>query len=127
MKISRTLENPIYFGTEIPIIDRANAMRKEMTDAEQALWSKIRKRQLLGCKFRRQHPINQFIADFYCHEKKLVIEVDGGYHNEPTQAEHDQQRTIELEKMGIRVLRFSNEEIKDDIEAVIEKIREYLA
>jgi very-short-patch-repair endonuclease len=126
MKIYRTLENPIYFGTEIPIIDRANALRKEMTEAEQTLWSVIRKRQLLGCKFRRQHPINQFIADFYCHEKKLVVEVDGGYHNEPTQAEYDQQRTYELEKIGIRVLRFSNEEIKDDIEAVLEKIREYL-
>ena len=126
MKIARTIENSIYFGTEIPIIDRANAMRKEMTEAEQTLWSVIRKRQLLGFKFRRQHPISQFIADFYCHEKKLVVEVDGGYHNEPTQAEHDQQRTYELEKIGIRVLRFSNEEIKDDMEAVIEKIRKYL-
>jgi very-short-patch-repair endonuclease len=126
MKISRTLENSIYFGTEIPIIDRANALRKEMTDAEQALWSKIRKRQLLGYKFRRQHPIKQFIADFYCHERKLVIEVDGGYHNEPTQAEHDQQRTYELEKMGIQVLRFKNEEIMIDMEGVIEKIRKLL-
>lgn len=127
MKINRTLENSIYFGTEIPIIDRANALRKEMTEAEQALWSKIRKRQILGYKFRRQHPINQFIADFYCHEKRLVLEVDGGYHSEAFQAEHDEQRTYELEKLGIKVVRFGNEEIMMDMEGVIEKIREFLS
>lgn len=127
MKINRTLENSIYFGTEIPIIDRANALRKEMTEAEQALWSKIRKRQILGYKFRRQHPIHQFIADFYCHEKRLVLEVDGGYHSETSKAEHDEQRTYELEKLGIKVVRFGNEEIMMDMEGVIEKIREFLS
>ena len=127
MKTNKTLDNPIYYGTEIPIVRRANILRKEMTDAESILWSKIRRRQLQGCRFRRQHPINQFIADFYCHEKKLVIEVDGGYHNEPTQNEHDQQRTYELEKLGLHVLRFSNDEVKKNLNVVIGKIIESLS
>jgi very-short-patch-repair endonuclease len=131
MKIKRfytnsTLENSIYFGTEIPILERANALRKEMTDAEQLLWTKIRKRQILGFKFRRQHAIKQFVADFYCHEKRLVIEVDGGYHNDPLQMENDQQRTFELEKLELNVLRFSNDEVNNKITEVIRKIREFL-
>jgi len=125
-KSNRLLENPIYFGTELPIIDRANALRKQMTEAEELLWSKIRRRQINGFKFRRQHPINQFVADFYCHDKKLIIEVDGGYHNEPTQREHDQQRTYELEKLGITVLRFSNEEVENEMEKVIGRVGEWL-
>jgi very-short-patch-repair endonuclease len=127
MKTNRTLENPIYFGAEPPILALANTLRKGMTEAEVILWSRIRRRQLLGCKFRRQHPVHQFIADFYCHQKKLVIEVDGGYHEDPTQAERDEQRTYELEKLGIRVLRFRNEEIEKELDKVVEKIKEQLA
>ena len=127
MKINRKLENPIYFGTEIPILDRANALRKDMTEAEVVLWAKIRKRQILGYKFRRQHPIGQCIADFYCHEKKLVVEIDGGYHNVETQSERDEQRTLELEKLGIKVLRFKNEEILDNMNGVLEKIKAFLS
>jgi very-short-patch-repair endonuclease len=126
MKITHILENLIYYGTQVPIIKQANALRKEMTDAEIALWAKIRRRQISGYKFRRQHAISQFIADFYCHEKKLVIEVDGGYHNDPLQMEHDQQRTFELEKFGLSVLRFSNDEINNKMTEVIRKIREFL-
>jgi very-short-patch-repair endonuclease len=126
-KINRQLENPIYFETEIPIIDRANALRKEMTEAEELLWEKIRRRQVNGFKFRRQHAISQFIADFYCHEKRLIIEVDGGYHNQPCQAERDLQRTFELEKLGIKVLRFTNEQVENDIDKVIMEIRKCLA
>lgn len=126
MKTNKRLDNPIYFGTEIHIIDRANALRKEMTEAEQTLWSRIRKRQIKGLKFRRQHPINQFVADFYCHEKKLVIEVDGGCHDGETQSERDEQRTFELKKLGIKVLRFRNEEVTDDMDGVIEKIKAFL-
>ena len=126
MKINKQLENPIYCGTTVPTVAMANALRKEMTEEETILWSKIRKRQLHGFKFRRQHPINQFIADFYCHDKKLVIEVDGGYHNEQTQSERDVQRTFELEKLGIKVLRFNNDEVKNEIERVINLIEQAL-
>ena len=103
MKLNKTLENPIYFGAKPKILGHAKELRKDMTDAEKQLWQKLRKRQLQGFKFRRQHPLLQFVADFYCHEAKLVIEVDGGYHQTEEQKELDEGRTHELEQAGIKV------------------------
>ena len=93
-----------------------------MTKAEVALWERLRKKQLKGYRFRRQHPVARFIVDFYCHALKMVIEVDGGYHREPEQKEHDLARTKELEDMGLMVIRFSNEEVLQGIDLVIAKI-----
>jgi very-short-patch-repair endonuclease len=95
-------------------------LRKNMTDAEKALWHVLRRRQILGLKFRRQHPFFDYILDFVCLEKKLVIEVDGGQHGE--QAEYDVIRTQQLQKAGFRVLRFWNNEVLQEIEAVKEQI-----
>lgn len=91
-----------------------------MTDAEQALWRILRGRQISGLKFRRQHPFGDFILDFVCLEYRLVIEVDGGQHTEQT--EYDQIRTRILQKAGFQVLRFWNNEVLREIEAVKEKI-----
>ena len=78
-------------------------------------------------KFRRQHPISSFIADFYCHQAKLIIEIDGGYHDDPDQQEADLGRQRALEDLGLKVIRFRNEEIETDVAGVVERIRRVLA
>lgn len=79
-----------------------------------------------GYKFRRQHPIYRYIADFYCHELLLVIELDGGVHDGIGQQEHDRSRDQIIQEYGIRVLRFKNEEVVDGLQKVVEKIRAVL-
>ncbi|MBB1568827.1 MAG: leucine--tRNA ligase [Capnocytophaga sp.] len=107
------------------LIEEAKRMRKEPTDAEAALWELLRDKKL-GDKFRRQHLIDDFIVDFVCLPKNLVVEVDGGYHSDPTQKEYDQQRTLYLNEKGFKVIRFTNEEILGNTEAVLTKIKDIL-
>ena len=95
-------------------------LRNEMTDAEKALWKVLRDRQVSGLKFRRQHPFADYILDFVCLEKKLVIEVDGGQHGESRR--YDDIRRQYLMRAGFRVLRFWNTEVLQEIEAVRERI-----
>ena len=90
--------------------ENARANRKTATAAEDILWNALRGRKFLNLKFRRQHPLNAYIVDFYCHELKLVIEVDGKYHQETAQIKYDEERTKELEAMGIKVMRLTNKE-----------------
>ena len=97
-------------------------LRKNMTDAEQKLWSHIRKKQLNGYKFRRQQPIGPFVVDFVCLPKKLILEIDGGQHNSEECIKTDNQRTIYLESKGFTILRFWNNEIFDNIQGVLEQI-----
>jgi very-short-patch-repair endonuclease len=101
----------------------AKQLRQKMTEAEKLLWSRIRNRQL-GVKFRRQTPIGRYIADFYCHEHKLIIELDGSQHLE--QAEYDQIRTDYFNAQGISVLRFWNNEVLCQLDDVLVKIKEAL-
>jgi very-short-patch-repair endonuclease len=122
---SHRLGYPIYYNADGYLLGKAREQRKVMTPAEKRLWGRIRK-EALGIKFRRQHPIDRFIADFYCHEAKLVIEIDGGYHEEEDQKARDVGRTRELEGFGIRVIRFTNEEVEEDLEGVVRRIRECL-
>lgn len=96
-----------------------------MTDVEKLLWSKLRDHRFEETKFRRQEPILGFTADFVCHEKRLVIELDGGQHAEQT--DHDARRSRLLEQAGFRVLRFWNNEIIDNLDGVLETIRASLA
>jgi very-short-patch-repair endonuclease len=102
----------------IKLSTKANArrLRGGMTDAERLLWRQLRHKQVAGLKFRRQHPLGSFICDFVCIEAALVIEVDGGQHAE--RRDSDEARTAWLNNQGYRVLRFWNNEILDDIEAV---------
>ena len=95
-------------------------LRNEMTDAEKALWRILRCRQVSGLKFRRQHPFGDYVLDFVCLEKKVVIEVDGGQHGE--RAKEDEVRTQNLLAAGFRVLRFWNNDVLQEIEAVKERI-----
>ena len=113
----------IFQGASPIIFARARELRKNMTPAEKVLWQRLRNHKLDGFYFRRQHPIKYFIADFYCAKADLIVEVDGGIHNNPVNQEWDINRTAELEKCGITVIRFTNEEVMNDTENVIRKIR----
>ena len=101
----------------------ARENRNNQTDAEKCLWQQLRSGEL-GVKFKRQHIIYDFIADFVCLEKMLIIEVDGAYHFTDSQMEYDIYRTEELERLGFRVLRFTNEEVIYKTQEVIRKIKE---
>lgn len=107
------------------LLDKAKQMRNNPTEAENILWQELRN-QNLGDKFRRQHLIDDFIVDFVCLSKKVVVEVDGGYHLAQEQKEYDEQRTIILNKKGFKVIRFKNEEVIGNIEAVLSKIKSEL-
>jgi valyl-tRNA synthetase len=100
----------------------ANKSKSSPTDAENILWGHLKGKQLENYKFRRQHIIDEFIVDFVCLSHKLVIEVDGGYHNHPEVAEADKLRTEILEELGYTVIRFTNEEIFKELEKVLTKI-----
>jgi very-short-patch-repair endonuclease len=101
-------------------------LREQQTEAEVALWQLLRNRKLIGSKFRRQTPIGRYVADFYCHERKLIVELDGGIHSDPGQQVHDQNRDAFLLSLGLRVLRIPNEELLHTPEKVLDKVRKAL-
>ncbi|MGI2325243.1 MULTISPECIES: DUF559 domain-containing protein [unclassified Methylococcus] len=103
----------------------ARAMRRTATDAENLMWRLLRNRRLANAKFRRQHPIGEYIADFYCDEHGLVVELDGGQHAE--QKTYDERRTAFLQSQGLTVLRFWNHQVLDETEAVLQVIWEHVA
>ena len=112
----------MFYGATQPIFKRAEELRKNQTEDEKLLWLYIKSNQF-GVRFKRQHPIWMYIADFYCHELKLVIELDGSVHLQKTVMENDKIREEDLKSFGIRVIRFSNSELRTDAAKVIEKIR----
>lgn len=121
----KELDKNMYFRAKSGTLETARLLRKNMTNYEELLWERLKGKQISGLRFRRQHPIDIFIADFYCHDARLVIEIDGDIHIQ--QIEYDDGRTAEIEKFGIKVIRFTNSEIVNNIEAVINKIGNYLA
>jgi carbamoyl-phosphate synthase large subunit len=106
------------------LLEKARAMRINSTEAEALLWSLLRDKQLLGLKFRRQHVLGNYIADFYCHEALLVIELDGSGHAEQQQKNYDEERTQFLASLGINVMRFWNHDVLKKTTAVLEAIVE---
>lgn len=102
--------------------DRARGLRAEMTPHERILWGRLR-RSALGCRFRRQHVLGCYIVDFVCLERRLIVEVDGCQHAD--QQGYDEHRTQWLKAQGYRVLRFTNDEIQSEIEAVLEEIHRH--
>lgn len=113
----------MFFGAKRQIFQNACELRKNMTLAEETLWQRLRNSQL-GVRFKAQHPLDMFIADFYCHKYKLVIEVDGEIHL--AQREYDEGRTAELERLGLRIIRFTNKQVMDDIDRVVGEIRKWI-
>jgi len=116
------MRKPFNKGAQNELFGFAKTNRKIPTETENILWEVLRNKKLGGYKFRRQHPIDDYILDFYCHSKKLCIELDGAYHNEPKQHAYDLRRTQELNQFEIKVLRFSNEEIINNLQEVLDVI-----
>lgn len=114
------LDKTMYFKAKPVTLETASLLRKRMTYSESLLWKKLKGKQLLGLRFRRQHPIDIFIADFYCHIARLIIEIDGDVHTE--QIEYDDGREAEIEKYNIKIIRFTNDEVNNDIQGVLRKI-----
>jgi len=112
----KVIEKNMFFGAKAELFSLALQMRNNPTEAERVMWKILRKFRQSGFPFRRQHPIEFYIADFYCHNLRLVIEVDGEIQS------HDEGRTGELERFGIKVLRFTNNQILHDSDLVVEKI-----
>jgi very-short-patch-repair endonuclease len=101
---------------------KARSLRARLTDAEQRLWDRLRRKQILGVQFYRQKPIGNYIADFYAPTVRLVVEVDGSQHFNPLQAEYDRRRTAYLKRQGLRVLCFTDRQVLLELDSVAEEI-----
>jgi very-short-patch-repair endonuclease len=104
------------------VVEIARRLRRSQTSAEEILWACLRNRRLIGAKFHRQHPLGRYIADFYCHEARLVVELQGGIHSHEDQREYDAIREEVIEQLGIKVLSFANEEVTQNLEGTLSKI-----
>ena len=104
------------------ILANARDLRAQLTDAEQLLWYILRDRRFCGIKFRRQHPFDRYILDFYCRDAQLAIELDGGGHCLPAQKSYDDERTKFFDIAGIKILRFWNHEVLNNLEAVLTRL-----
>jgi very-short-patch-repair endonuclease len=107
------------------IIDVARLLRKRSTIPEKILWERLRRHQLGGLKFKRQHHVGRYIVDFFCGELNLIVELEGGIHDETIQKEYDEARFEELESCGYKILRIKNDEVINNIENIIKKILKF--
>jgi very-short-patch-repair endonuclease len=103
-------------------VNRARSLRKKATNCERILWRRLRNRNFAGYKFRRQHPLDPYILDFYCPAVKLAIELDGGGHNYGSGQMRDQKREEFLAKRGISVVRFWNHQVREELDGVLRAI-----
>ena len=115
------MEENMFFGASKIIFENAKELRKNMTNAEKILWGYL-KAKPNGYKFRRQHPLGIYIADFYCHKLKLVIELDGSIHDKEEVKMNDEERQKLIEEDGLIVIRFKNNEIMNNIDEVLKII-----
>ena len=115
------MKKDMFYKANPLIFSNARELRNKLTPAEQVFWL-ILKEQFPKYKFRRQHPISIYIADFYCHKLKLVIEIDGSVHNSEESKLNDKKRQQDLENLNLIVIRFTNDQVKNEIESVIEMI-----
>jgi very-short-patch-repair endonuclease len=104
-------------------LERAKSLRRVLTPSEEVLWERLRDRQVDGLKFRRQVPIGPYVADFFCHELRLVLELDGSINDEESQVAHDENRDANLQALGYRILRFPNRIVREDIASILDVIR----
>ena len=119
------MEANMFYGAEPIIFELAKKLRNNVTHTEMILWGRL-KEYFPELKFRRQHPISIYIADFYCHSQKLIIEIDGSVHDLEEVKSNDEIRQKDLEDLGLRVLRFKAKEIMNDLESVLQIIEKSL-
>ena len=119
------MKKKMFLGADNNIFENARLLREKQTNAEILLWSYL-KQKPLGYKFRRQHLISIYVADFYCHSLKLIIEIDGSIHTVSEVQKRDIERQSDLESAGISFIRLSNQEIEKHLEMAIKKIEEYI-
>lgn len=119
-------QQPFFHGASGNTFENARQLRSNMTSAEKELWKHIRKDQFGGFRFRRQHPVANYILDFYCHDSRLAIELDGPIQDSQDQKKYDQERDSVIHSLGIEVLRFKNEEVFRNLNNVLAKIRKHL-
>jgi very-short-patch-repair endonuclease len=117
---------PFFHDAPLSSFQMARNLRSGMTPAEKELWKHIRKNQISGFRFRRQHPVSQFILDFYCHESTLAIELDGAVHDSVNQKLYDKERDEMIQNLGIKVLRFKNEEVFKALPEMLNRIHSEL-
>lgn len=120
------MRKDMYYGAGPLLFEKAKKLRSNLTHAEVVLWGYLRTNPL-GFKFRRQHPAGIYVVDFYCHAKKLVVEVDGNIHDKVDVKQHDKKRQKDLEEWGLNVIRFSNDDVELRLETVIEQIEKILS
>jgi len=113
----------MFEGASFLLFENAKQLRNKKTPAEEVMWMHLRK-GISGYKFRRQHPIGTYIADFFCHKAKLIVEIDGSIHNNDEIKKNDFIRESDLEKLGYTIGRFTNDEVSKQIETVLNKISE---
>jgi len=118
--------NEMHYGSNSFTFQKAIELRNRMTNAEIILWEALRNRQFMGLKFRRQHPITRFIVDFYCHKYKLIIELDGSIHELTEVKENDKIREEELRDLGLRILRFTNDDVTLNLQGTLKKIEQFI-
>lgn len=112
----------MFHGASNLIFENARELRNKQTESEIILWNILKDYKLRGFKIRRQHPIANYIADFYCHKAKLIIEIDGEYHNNKEQVLIDKERTAYFNEIGLQEIRFTNNQVLFEIEIVLNKI-----
>ena len=121
--VGKTKEHTSFYNAKKRIFHFARDLRKTMTPGERILWNNLRRKKISGFRIRRQHPIEYYIADFYCHEARLAIEVDGPIHNTRKRKNYDLNRNAEMDRLGIKVVRFSNWDVKNNIDNVVAVIK----
>jgi very-short-patch-repair endonuclease len=120
-------DHKMFHGATLNTFRKAFMLRKHETEVEKLLWERLSKNQIFGLRFKRQHPIAYYVADFYCHKAKLVIELDGGYHNYKKQKLYDLNRTMLMNDFGLKVLRFSDKEVLENRDGVVKVIESHLS
>ena len=105
----------MFYGAKAHIFEKAKQLRENMTEAESIIWEFLRKNKVMGYRFKPQHPIDIFIADFYCHKLKLVIEIDGEIHKTKESIRYDTSRSEEMVRLGIKVIRVMNDEVLNNL------------
>ena len=123
--LGKTKEQYSFYKAKEGVIDFSRKLRKRMTPGEKILWKKLRRKKIKGVRIRRQHPIEYYIADFYCPSENLIIELDGQHHFTPEGIAKDLDRDNHLKMMNIKVLRFENKVVLNNLSQVLKTIKEH--